>query len=97
MLGGALEYAHFAGEAVQRRHRSRALAAFDRGPRGDEAVDHSDERPLQLRREKGEQLLSHMQPECGLPTRHPGRRGLGARATSRALRSRKVIATMRTA
>src|SRR5207253_4539386 len=79
MRGGPLEYAHFAGEAVQRRHRSRALAAFDRGSRADEAVDHPDQWPVQLRREKGEELLSHAQPESGLPTRALGRRGLSAR------------------
>src|SRR5207245_546767 len=73
------EYANFGGEAVQGRHRSRALAAFDRGSRGDEAVGHSDERPVQLRGEDGEQLLSHVQPQGGLPTRHFGRRGLHAR------------------
>jgi len=82
VLGGPLEDTHFAGEAVERGY-GRALPTFNGGSRGDEAVDHPGEWAIELRREKGEQLLPHVQTERRLSACEVGRCSLAARERSR--------------
>src|SRR4029077_8104618 len=52
-----------------RCHVVRPRASLARGSRGDEPVHHTDERPIQLRREEREELLAQVQPERGLAAR----------------------------
>ena len=82
MFGRTLEHAYFGCEAVQGGHGLRALAPFDRRSRGNETVDHTDERPIELRGEQGEQLFPHVQTKSRLSPRKIGRGCLAARQLS---------------
>jgi len=63
MLGRSLQDAYVPCEPIEGRDRSGVLAALDGRSRGDESIDHSGKGSVELRREKSQELLAHVQSE----------------------------------